>query len=222
MASRPEVAVCGRALTRLHPNGLGVVDVDVFAAGGQIVGITGDNGAGKTTLLRLLATLEPPSDGLLTWWGTANRRRPAVRRRLGVMLDASVHFDQLTGLQNCMFFARRYGLSRSRARSRVEELLKWAGLHEVRHLAVQEYSLGMRRRLSLVEALAHEPDLIVLDEPSLALDYKGELGLESRIQSEASRGAAIVVATNDPRLESICHTVVRLVRGRPVAGSAAA
>jgi ABC-2 type transport system ATP-binding protein len=222
MASRPELVVEGQALTRLYPNGLGIRGLDVAVPAGALVGITGMNGSGKTTLLRLLATLNAPSSGELRWWSVSDRRSPSVRRRLGVMLDTAVHFDELTGEQNALFFAARYRLVGRAARERVDFLLDWAALGEVRNLRVREYSLGMRRRLSLVEALAHRPDLIILDEPSLALDYKGELGLESRIASEARRGAAVIVATNDPRLEAICDTVIRLHGGRAVPATSAA
>jgi ABC-type multidrug transport system ATPase subunit len=222
MASRRDAVVDGRGLTRRYPNGLGITDVDFSARAGTLVAITGINGSGKTTLLRLLATLNAPSRGELSWWGCFDRRSPRVRRRLGVMLDTAVHFDELTGEQNALFFAARYGLVGSTAREQVHSLLEWAALAEVPNLPVREYSLGMRRRLSLVETLSHRPELIVLDEPSLALDYKGELGLESRLMSEAERGAAVVVATNDPRLEAICETVIHLERGRVVASASAA
>jgi ABC-2 type transport system ATP-binding protein len=202
-------------LTRRHPNGLGVFEMSLFARPGDVVGVLGPNGSGKTTLLRVLATLDPPTSGGVTWFGLADRRSPAVRRRLGVVLDRPVHFEALTGRQNAEFFAAQYGVPRLAVRRRVEDLLEWAGLQRARELPVAEFSLGMRRRLSLVEALCHEPDLLLLDEPSLALDGEGEVDLAWQLHRAAARGAAVVVATNDePLAAAVCARALRLDRGR--------
>jgi ABC-2 type transport system ATP-binding protein len=222
MASAPEPPVEARDLSRVHPNGLGVRGVDLAVHRGQVLGLLGPNGSGKTTLLRVLATANAPTGGTVTWFGSFDRRDPAVRRRMGVMLDNAVHFGALSARQNAAFFAALYGCRGPKARSRLEELFEWAGLAGVADLPVREYSLGMQRRLSLVETFAHSPELLILDEPSLALDYKGEVDLESRLREAAAAGAAIVVATNDPRLCRVCDGRLTLDRGRPSAAAWAA
>ena len=207
--------LAARGLTRRHPNGLGVFGVSLAAGPGEVVGVLGPNGSGKTTLLRVLATLEALTSGGVTWFGLADRRSPAVRRRLGVALDRPVHFEALTGRQNAAFFAAQYGVPRAAVPARVDELLDWAGLAGAVELPVGEYSLGMRRRLSLVEALCHEPDLVLLDEPSLALDGEGEVDLAWQLRRTAARGAAVVVATNDePLAAAVCTRALRLAHGR--------
>ena len=192
-------------------------DVSLRVNAGQVLGLMGPNGSGKTTLLRTLATAANPTSGQVSWFGTSNWREPAVRRRLGIMLDQAAHFEQMTGYQNAWFFARQFGLSEQFARERLDELFNWSGLWEARDQLVAEYSLGMKRRLNLVEALVHRPSILLLDEPTLALDYRGELDLIERLQLLSLTGTAIVIATNDVHLaERLCDYVLFLHEGRVI------
>lgn len=210
-------AVAARGLSRVYPSRRGCFDVDLDVAPGEVVGLMGINGSGKSTLLSVLTTAEPPSSGKVHWFGQEVRRGPALLRRLGVVGDAPVHFDELTGEQNVYFFARQYGVPAAVARSRMDHLLDWAGLQASRDLRVAEYSLGMRRRLSIVEALLHRPDLILMDEPTLGLDHLGAADLATRLRAEANRGAALVLSTNDAALaERTCDRVLFLHAGRVV------
>lgn len=213
MATRPE-ALRAENVSRHHPNGRGVTGVSLAVRPGEVLGLLGANGSGKTTLLRVLATLDPPTSGMVSWFGVANRRSRRVRGRLGAALDEPVHLDALTGGQNAEVFAALYGVRRPARDQRLADLFRWAGIEQARDLPVREYSLGMRRRLSLVQALCHEPDLVVLDEPTLALDEGGELDLERRLRDLARKGAAVVLATNDRRFaEAVCSETLRLEAG---------
>lgn len=211
------VHLSAEGVGRRYPNGLGVFDVTLSVAAGEVVGVLGPNGSGKSTLLRVLATLDEPAAGRVTWFGRRDRRSPAVRRRLGVALDLPVHFDRLTGEQNASLLAAQYGVSRREAGELLPALFEWAGLSGARDLPVAEYSLGMRRRLSLVEALCHEPDLVLLDEPSLALDGGGQVDLARELRRLAGRGAGVLLTTNDePLARTVCDRAVRLDHGRQV------
>ncbi len=204
-------------LSRAYPGGKGVFDVSLSLERGELIALMGPNGSGKSTLLRVLGTADPPTAGRVSWFGNTDRRDPSVRRRLGVMLDQAAHFDEMSGYQNAWFFARQFGLMPEAVAARLEERLRWAGLWEVRHQSVRTYSLGMKRRLSLVEALVHRPDIILLDEPSLALDYRAELDLIERLEVLSLTGAAILIATNDVHLvERLCHRVIFLHQGRVI------
>ena len=204
-------------MTRVYPNGRGVFDIDLRLGRGQSIGLMGANGSGKTTLLRVLATAQRADSGRVRWFGEADPCSPSVRRRLGVVLDHTAHFDQLSGEQNALFFAAAYGVPHAVARRRLAELMEWAGLAAARHLKVAEYSLGMRRRLALVEALCHQPELLILDEPTLALDHIGARELAERLNALVEAGAALVVATNDVQLsEQVCERVILLRHGRAI------
>ena len=204
-------------LTRTYRGGKGVFDVTLKLAAGEVMGLMGPNGSGKSTLLRMLATAATPTAGKIAWFGNADPHDPSVRGRLGVMLDQPAHFDQMTGYQNAWFFARQFGLSHELARDRLDELFRWSGLSDARDQVVGEYSLGMKRKLSLVEALVHRPSVLLLDEPTLALDYRAELDLIERLQLLSLTGTAVVLATNDVHLaERLCDYVIFLHQGRVI------
>lgn len=204
-------------VTRAYRGGKGVFDISLRLTAGDVLGLMGPNGSGKTTLLRMLATAAMPTGGRLSWFGNANPRDPSVRRRLGIMLDQPAHFDQMTGYQNAWFFAHQFGLGDELSRERLDELFRWSGLSEARDQRVSEYSLGMKRKLNLVEALVHRPSVLLLDEPTLALDYRAELDLIERLQLLSLTGTAIVLATNDVHLaERICDRVIFLHQGRVI------
>lgn len=204
-------------LTRAYRGGKGVFDVSLRLAAGGVLGLMGPNGSGKTTLLRLLATAATPTAGQIGWFGNANPRDPSVRRRLGIMFDQPAHFDQMTGYQNAWFFAHQFGLPANLSRERLDELFHWADLWDARDQLVGQYSLGMKRKLNLIEALVHRPSILLLDEPSLALDYRSELDLIERLQLLRLTGTTVVLATNDVHLaERLCDYVLFLHEGRVI------
>jgi ABC-2 type transport system ATP-binding protein len=206
-----------RTLCRAFPFGRGIMDVSLTVAAGSTLALMGPNGSGKSTLLSVLATAEPKTGGSIAWFGQSDRRATGLRRRIGFLGDAAVHFDQLSGWANAIFFARQYGVGRREADARLEELFAWAGLEEALGYPVAEYSLGMRRRLGLIEALCHRPALLLLDEPTLGLDDIGCIDLAERLRLAAADGAAIVVATNDVALANRLGGEVRLLsEGREV------
>jgi ABC-2 type transport system ATP-binding protein len=215
-ASEPSL-LSASDLSRSYRGGKGVFDVALKLGPGEVLGLMGPNGSGKTTLLRVLATAAAPTAGRIAWFGSADRRDPSVRRRLGIMHDQAAHFDQMTGYQNAWFFARQYGVVRDLAAERLEELFRWCDLWDARDQLVREYSLGMKRKLNLVEALVHRPSILLLDEPTLALDYRAELDLIERLRLLSLTGMGVVLATNDVHLaERICDYVVFLHHGRVI------
>ncbi|HYY46413.1 MAG TPA: ABC transporter ATP-binding protein [Candidatus Angelobacter sp.] len=204
-------------LTRAYRGGKGVFDVSLRLKAGGVLGLMGPNGSGKTTLLRLLATASTPTAGQVSWFGNANPRDPSVRRQLGIMFDQPAHFEQMTGYQNAWFFAHQFGLTAELSRERLDELFHWADLWDARDQLVAGYSLGMKRKLNLIEALVHRPSILLLDEPTLALDYRAELDLIERLQLLRLTGTAVVLATNDVHLaERLCDYVLFLHEGRVI------
>jgi ABC-2 type transport system ATP-binding protein len=203
-------------VVRRHRGGRGVLGVSLRLEPGGAVAVLGPNGAGKTTLMRILAGLDPPQEGSVRWFGRPRPPRGSARRRLGVVVDTSPHFEELSGERNAWFAARGQGLSPATAASRLEQLLTWAGLWQARSLAVAGYSAGMRRRLDLVIALVAQPELLLLDEPGVGLDPDGRASLVGALTAQRRR-AAVVLATNDLELARACDEVLLLDRGRTVA-----
>lgn len=211
-------ALRARSLGARFGDRAALADFDLEVWPGEIVGLLGPNGAGKTTALRLLSTGRPPDSGTLVLLGRgANPPARDLRRRLGVAGDEPVHVDALTGWENAVCFARATGLGPDEAARRVAQLLETFLLAADAHRPVAEYSLGMRRRLLLLEALPHQPEVLVLDEPSTGLDPSGREVLVAVLRQRAAAGTAVVMATNDLALaEKLCDRVVFLRAGRAV------
>ncbi len=200
----------------------GVDGVDLDVRAGDVVAIIGPNGAGKSTLLGLLTGALVPSSGRVAVLGRpAHRLRGAGRARLGVGVDEPAHADELTGRENALLFARAHGLGAREAAARVDAIFATFGLSGDAHVACGAWSFGMRRRLQLSEALAHDPALVLLDEPTIGLDTAGLAALRELLAARARAGTAIVVATNDLHgLIPVATRIVFLHEGRKVADDA--
>ena len=208
-------AVEARGVERRHRGGRGVGPVDLDVAAGEVVALMGPNGAGKTTLLRLLATLGRPDRGALRWFGGVGEGE--ARGGLGLSLDAAVEEETLSGLQAAHFWCRQWVRDAATAAALCEQALRRFGLWEVRDEPVGAYSFGMRRRLALVEALAHEPRLALLDEPTAGLDPAGVQALVEELRRRTAMGRATVVASNDANFcAAAADRVAFLVDGRMV------
>ncbi|MBW8038555.1 MAG: ABC transporter ATP-binding protein [Planctomycetes bacterium] len=185
-------------IVRLHGTGRGIEGMSLSVGAGQCLGILGANGSGKTTLTRLVAGLDRADRGrLFVLGGPAYPRARQLRHRCGVALDTPAHWDSLSGRQNLWFFARQYGLTGSALSRRVDELLCQADLTAQADDPVAAYSFGMRRKLSIIEALPHDPDLLILDEPSANVDEAFLERLVQWVRQRCECGKTTWVADND-------------------------
>ncbi|NLZ30914.1 MAG: ABC transporter ATP-binding protein [Methanomicrobiales archaeon] len=178
---------------------------------GEILGLLGPNGSGKSTLLKVIARLIPPDEGSVL-------RPPAGRETMhgtGMLFDHTAHWETLTGYENAWFFARSYGMDPGAAHGRLRDLFEAFGLGERLDDPVSAYSYGMRRKLGIIEALAHDPALILLDEPSIGLDYRARITLAGLLRDAARRGAAVIFSTNDVgEAADLADRVALVDRGR--------
>lgn len=189
--------------------------VDLEIGVGEIVAFVGPQGAGKSTLLRLLAgDLEPASGDL-----ELPARRSAGRRiMLGYAGDEDVHFDALSGWRNAVFFARAGGMRRKEAEAAVAELMEILGLKEQAHEPVAQYDHEARRRLLLVEALAHRPALTVLDDPFEGLSQRRREALIHALRVRSAQRGTVVVASEDLALiPELADRILFMHQGRIVA-----
>ena len=176
--------------------------------------VLGPNGAGKTTLLGILSTLVPPSTGSVQWGDVTLHRASEARARIGyVGHDPGVYGD-LTARENLTLFAELYGLARPAARA--EAMLARVGLADVAVDApARTFSRGMSQRLALARALLHEPELLLFDEPSAALDPAGAAWLQTELRAERDAGRVVVLVTHDlDAAAAVAEHVVVLRRGR--------
>jgi ABC-2 type transport system ATP-binding protein len=208
-------AVEARGVLRRHRGGRGVGPVDLRVGAGEVLVLMGPNGAGKTTLLCVLATVDRPQAGAVLWHGAADVG--AARRSLGLSLDSTVEEPTLSGLQSAHFWCRQWIADSGVALRLCSDALRRFGLWEMRDEPVGAYSFGMRRRLALVEALAHHPRLALLDEPTAGLDPTGVRALLGELRARALAGRATVVASNDSNFgAAVADRVAFLVRGELV------
>lgn len=211
-----------RSLTKRFGTFTAVQDLDITVGEG-VTGVVGHNGAGKSTLIRMLLGLEPPTSGTATVFGIDPAEDPrGARARVGFMPEYDCLPPDVSAARAIMHYGRVSGLPRDIARERASDVLRHVGLEEARHRPVGTYSTGMKQRAKLAQALVHDPDLIMLDEPTNGLDPAGRdemLDLVQRIGHDF--GISVLVTSHLlGELERICDHVVVLDGGRLVTSAA--
>lgn len=179
--------------------GRGVCSVSLAVHEGCSFALLGRNGSGKSTLTRLVLGIARAEGGEVDVLGVnVGRGGRGHLARTGVALDTCAHWDRLSGRQNAVFFARSAGMSRAATEKRVDELFTLADLAKQADDPVETYSFGMRRKLSLVESILHDPELLVLDEPTAGVDAQFLLALAEMVRRRAATGRTTWIASNDP------------------------
>lgn len=179
-----------------------VVAVDEISFGvssGEIIGLLGPNGAGKTTTIKMLCTLITPTSGDAFVNGfSVTRDQQKVRENLGVMLTGErTLYWKLTGRENLEYFAALYHLDPSDAKRRIEHLLDLLSLKEREDMFVENYSTGMRIRLSFAKALLNEAPVLLFDEPTASLDPQSSRLIRDIIRDLKKQGHAIILTTHN-------------------------
>jgi heme exporter protein A len=174
-------------------------NINLMAQGGEVIGIIGSNGSGKSTLLRIIAGLLRPTAGTvrLTVRGTLADDAITRRRCVGYVAPDLAFYPELSARENLAFFSKVRGEERSPRE--VDGLLRRVGLRGRENDAVAAFSSGMRQRLRLAFALLTTAPILLLDEPTLALDTQGVGLVEEMIAEQRATGGVVVLATNDPQ-----------------------
>lgn len=186
---------------------------------GEVYGLLGPNGAGKTTTVKILSTILDPDEGE-AWVAGFNvvRERREVRRRIGVMLSVERGFYwKLTARENLRYFGLLYGIPRRELQDRIEYVLDLVGLKEIgaADKPFEEMSLGMKARLGLARALLGNPEVMILDEPTLGLDPASSVKIRRLLRSLAEEGKTILITTHNlHEAEEICDRVALIFKGR--------
>lgn len=168
---------------------------------GQILGYLGPNGAGKTTTIKLILGLIKADNGLIEVLGSDpysnNKINLQNRTRIGFMLEFNGLFQDLTGLENLVYWGGLYNIDKKIAYSRAKDLLELVELDKWGEEKVFKYSYGMTKRLALVRALIPEPELLILDEPTLGIDLESRHIIRNIIKNFASEGKAVLFSSHD-------------------------
>jgi ABC-2 type transport system ATP-binding protein len=208
------------SVTKRFEDTIAVDNVSMNVARGELFGLLGPNGAGKSTLTKMLCGMINPTSGTIKVGGySIHENITKVKESLGVVPQDIVLYDYMNARENLAFFGRLYGLPGGKLGNRIEELLKFTQLDEKavkRHIST--YSGGMKRRVNIAAALLHEPQVILLDEPTAGLDPKNKLALWEIIRTLHKEGKTIMLTTHMmDEAEELCNQVAIMDKGKVIA-----
>ena len=224
MTNNDRYVVAVEGLTKSYPTGFWRKRVRVlsdlgFSVGrNEIVGFLGPNGAGKTTTIKILNHLAFPDSGRVSLFGDDVGRRPEIRRRIGFMPEQPYFYEYLTGEEFLGLCGKLYGMERREISARARELLGRVGLDGAGRTAIRKYSKGMMQRLGLAQAILHDPELVILDEPMSGLDPIGRMDVRNLIRELKQAGKTIFFSSHIiADVEALSDRVVIIHKGRKVA-----
>lgn len=192
-------------------------DLSLSVGQGEIFGFLGPNGAGKTTTLKILLGLIRQTSGRVEVFG-APAGTVEAHRRIGFLPESPYFYDYLTAEEFLRFYGRLAGMEGAKLAQRITSLLETLGLKEARDRQLRKYSKGMLQRLGLAQALIHDPELLIFDEPMSGLDPLGRKEVRDLILQLRDHGKTVFFSTHIiPDVETICDRVAVIVKGEVVA-----
>jgi ABC-2 type transport system ATP-binding protein len=205
-------------LTKRYTGHTAVSGISFTVGKGEIVGLLGSNGAGKSTTMRILSCYLPATSGTVRVAGfDVFTEADEVRRRIGYMPENNPLHPEMRVREYLKFRARLKGLTQKRSRERVDVVTEQCGLTDVSRKIIGHLSKGYRQRVGLADALVHEPELIILDEPTIGLDPKQIRSVRQLIK-DLGRQHTVLISTHIlPEVEMTCNRVVILHAGRILA-----
>ncbi len=186
---------------------------------GEVFGLLGANGAGKTTTLRMLSTVLKPTGGTATIMGHDVLEEPeAVRRSLGFYSASTALYPRLTARETLDFFTRINGYPKDRVEARVQELVDRFGIAEYENGRVEKLSSGMKQKVSIARTVAHDPPVLIFDEPTVGLDVMNALEMVRVVRELKEEGKTILFSSHImSEVEKLCDRIGILHRGRLLA-----
>ncbi|GAB3027004.1 hypothetical protein GCM10027051_34810 [Niabella terrae] len=206
-----------KGLTKQYKTLKAVDDLNLNIQKGEIFGLLGPNGAGKTTTILMMLGLTDPSAGTAYVCGYNATKNPiSVKRKVGYMPDSVGFYDGMTALENLMYIGRLNRIPEQELQSRAREMLLQVGLSEVLHKKAATFSRGMKQRLGLAEVLIKNPEVIILDEPTLGIDPSGVREFLSLIrQLSRQQGLTVLLSSHHlHHVQQVCDRVGIFVKGK--------
>ena len=205
-------------MTKRYAGRTAVAGISFSVGRGEIVGLLGPNGAGKSTTMRILSCFMPATSGTVRVAGyDVFHESEEVRRRIGFMPENNPLYPEMRVREYLKFRARLKGLGWSRSRSRVDTVMEQCGLTDVRRRIIGQLSKGYRQRVGLADALVHEPELIILDEPTIGLDPNQIRSVRQLIKSLAGKHTVLISTHILPEAEMMCSRMLIMFEGRILA-----
>jgi ABC-2 type transport system ATP-binding protein len=210
-----ETVIETRNLTKRFGSFTAVADVSLQVNSGEVLVLLGPNGAGKTTTTRMLASILPPSSGEARVAGFDVVTQAAeVRQRIGLLTEHHGLYTRMRTGEYLAFFGSMYGLPEGLARRRGQDLLEQVGMPDATNRRLGEFSKGMRQKLALVRALLHDPPVLLLDEPTSAMDpASARLVRDSILELRSSRRTLVVTTHNLAEAEQLADRLAIICQG---------
>jgi ABC-2 type transport system ATP-binding protein len=205
-------------MTKRYGGRKAVDDISFTVARGEIVGLLGPNGAGKSTTMRVLSGFMPATSGTVRVAGfDVFHDSDEARRRIGYMPENNPLYPEMRVREYLKFRARLKGLGWRKSRERVTTVMEQCGLTDVGRRIIGQLSKGYRQRVGLADALVHDPDLVILDEPTIGLDPQQIRSVRALIKSLAGRHTVLISTHILPEVEMMCGRVLIMLGGRVLA-----
>jgi ABC-2 type transport system ATP-binding protein len=192
--------------------------INLEIEGKKIAGILGLNGAGKTTLLSLINGLYKSSWGELTVFGKKMPLSSALKKNIGVVLQDTALYEELTVLENLDFSASLYEVKNPK--EKIHAVLKLLDLEKRKNQKIETLSGGLKRRVAIGRSLIHDPELLIIDEPTLGVDAESRHSIWEHLRTLRAKGKTIIIATNYlDEVEALCDSVAILKKGKLISNS---
>lgn len=207
-------------VSRLYKTVIGVNDISMSLERG-VYGLLGPNGSGKTTLISMILGQIKPTLGTVRLFGKDPWKRSALLRRVGFCPALEFSYPRVSSLQWVSYLVQLHGFTRADSVSRARQALELVGLGPVMNQAMSEYSLGMRQRAKLAQAIAHDPELLILDEPFNGLDPIGRFEMTALFKKWAGEGRSLLLASHIlHEVEAVDPSFLLIYSGRLLASGA--
>ena len=216
---KSEPLIRTRGLTKKYGTLTAVDKLDLEVRPGEIFGLLGQNGAGKTTTILMLLGLTEPTSGEARVAGLDPTRNPReVKRHVGYLPDAVGFYGNMTGRQNLRYTARLNGLKGKEGERSIDQVLDQVGLTERADDRVDQYSRGMKQRLGIADALVKSPDILILDEPTTAIDPLGVVEILDLLRSLVREQHLAILLSSHllTQVQSVCDRIGIFAAGRLV------
>jgi len=192
-----------------------VDDVSFAVEEGSVYAIIGPNGAGKSTLINIIAGLLTSDEGQIFWKGKEITQQHILKSKLGLVPQDIALYPKLTAFENLDFLGTQYRIPKSLRQNRIEEYLKALGLYQERNQLISQYSGGMKRRINLIAGLLHQPELLIMDEPTVGIDIQSKQAIQTFLTKLNSEGMSMLYTSHMmEEAEKLCHQVAIIDNGK--------